>query len=54
MRILEYRQSNTSPLKYHIELSEEEMRLFSSDDDKEVVQILKLMFEHTKKLEERN
>ncbi len=30
MRILEYRQSNTSPLKYHVELNSEEMKAFQS------------------------
>tara|TARA_Y100000034_G_scaffold136035_1_gene210410 strand:- start:1790 stop:1969 length:180 start_codon:yes stop_codon:yes gene_type:complete len=27
MRILEYRQSDTSPLRYHIELNPDEMKL---------------------------
>ena len=30
MRILEFRQSNTSPLKYHIELTPEEMKALQS------------------------
>ena len=30
MRILEYRQSNTSPLRYHIELTPEEMEALQS------------------------
>jgi hypothetical protein len=41
MRITEHRQSDTSPLRYHIILTPEELKVLRSDKDGEVVEVFK-------------
>jgi len=49
MRISESRQSNTSPLKYHIVLTPEEMERFK--DKKKRVPIIKEMIDQASRIE---
>ena len=53
MRIREYRQTDTSPLKYIIELSESEMSELKSSDDKKVVNVIKDILDNTNNIEKR-
>jgi len=53
MRIYEFRQSNTSPLKYNIQLTEAEMSKLKSDSYTEIFDVIGELLSRLDKIEIR-